>query len=155
MGYVQKQYQSCISLLDAGADPDYRPSLRLTIVQGKKRNQFLLMGGLSNDDVEAFRCLLRVDDFIDEQNYTMPHRTILGLLMANLEEEICLRPEDVNITDVTGQTPLAWAVCRGDDRAVVTLLSLRTEVNTVDGQHSEVVGHDEIEVLSLASACFS
>lgn len=113
------------------------------------------MGGLPNDDVEAFRCLLRVDDFIDEQNYTMPHRTILGLLMANLEEDICLRPEDVNITNVTGQTPLAWAVCRGDDRAVVTLPSQRTEVNTVDVQHSEAVDHDEIEVISLASACFS
>ena len=99
------------------------------------------MGGLSDDDVEALRCLTRGDDFIGEQNYTMLHRIVLGLSMATLEEEICLHPEDVNTTDVMGRTPLAWAACRGDDRAVVTHLSHGAEVNTLDVQHSGVVGH--------------
>ena len=99
------------------------------------------MGGLSDYDVEALRCLTQGDDFIDEQNYTTTHRIILGISMADLEEEIRLHPEDVNATDVMGRTPLTWAACRGDDRAIVTLLSHGAEVNTIDIQHSGVVGH--------------
>jgi len=136
-----KQYQTCVFLFNAGADPDYRPIAASDNSPRNKAHQFLLMGGLSDDDVEALRCLTRGDDFIGEQNYTMLHRIILGLSMVNLEEEICLHPEDVNTTDVMGRTPLAWAACRGDDRAIVTLLSHGAEVNTLDVQHSGVVGH--------------
>ncbi|MCJ1231805.1 hypothetical protein MMC12_008484 [Toensbergia leucococca] len=136
-----KQYQTCKFLFNAGADPDYRPIATSDNSPRNKAHQFLLMGGLSDDDVEALRCLTRGDDFVDEQNYTMLHRIILGLSMANLEEEICLHPEDVNTSDVMGRTPLAWAACRGDDRAIVTLLSHGAEVNTLDVQHSGVVGH--------------
>lgn len=136
-----KQYQTCKFLFQAGADPDYRPIAASDNSPRNKAHQFLLMGGLSSDDVEALRCLTRGDDFIDEQNYTMLHRIILGLSMADLEEEICLHPEYVNTADVMGRTPLAWAACRGDDRAIVTLLSHGAEVNTLDVQYSGVVGH--------------
>ncbi len=136
-----KQYQTCKFLLNAGADPDYRPIAASDNSPRNKAHQFLLMGGLSNDDLEALRCLTQGDDFIGEQNYTMLHRIILGLSMSNLEEEVCLHPEDVNITDVMGRTPLAWAACRGDDRAIVTLLSHGADANTLDIQHSGVVGH--------------
>ena len=136
-----KQYQTCKFLLSAGADPDYRPIAASDNSPRNKAHQFLLMGGFSDDDVEALRCLTRGDDFIGEQNYTMMHKIILGLSMASLEEEICLHPDDVNARDVMGRTPLAWAACRGDDRAIVTLLSHGAEVNTMDIQHSGVVGH--------------
>ncbi|MCJ1456869.1 hypothetical protein MMC28_007235 [Mycoblastus sanguinarius] len=136
-----KQYQTCKFLFNAGADPDYRPIAASDNSPRNKAHQFLLMGGLSDDDVEALRCLTRGDDFVGEQNYTTLHRIILGLSMANLEEEICLHPEDVNTSDVMGRTPLAWAACRGDDRAIVTLLSHGAEVNTLDIQRSGVVGH--------------
>ena len=136
-----KQYQTCKFLLNAGADPDYRPIAASDNSPRNKAHQFLLMGGLSNDDVEALRCLTRGDDFVDEQNYTLLHKIILGLSMADLEEEIRLHPEEVNTTDVMGRTPLAWAACRGDDRAIITLLSHGAEVNTLDIQHSGVVGH--------------
>lgn len=136
-----KQYQTCKFLLNAGADPEYRPIAASDNSPRNKAHQFLLMGGLSDDDAEALRCLTRGDEFVGEQNYTMLHRIILGLSMANLEEEICLHPEDVNTSDVMGRTPLAWAACRGDDRAIVTLLSHGAEVNTLDVHHSGVVGH--------------
>ena len=135
-----KRYQTCKFLFNAGADPDYRPIAASDNSPRNKAHQFLLMGGLSNNDVEALRCLTRDEDFIDEQNYTILHRIILGLSMADLEEEIRLYPENVNTTDVMGRTPLAWAACRGDDRAIITLLSHGAEVNTLDVQHSGVVG---------------
>ena len=136
-----KQYQTCKFLLNAGADPDYRPIAASDNSPRNKAHQFLLMGGLSDEDAEALRCLTRGDDFINEQNYTTLHKIILGLSMGDLEEEIRLHPENVNTTDVMGRTPLAWAACRGDDRAIVTLLSHGADVNTLDIQHSGVVGH--------------
>lgn len=136
-----KQYQTCKFLFNAGADPDYRPIAASDNSPRNKAHQFLLMGGLSEDAVEALRCLTQGGDFIDEQNYTALHRIILGLSMADLEEEIRLHPEDINATDVMGRTPLAWAACRGDDRAIVTLLSHGATVHTLDVQHSGVVGH--------------
>lgn len=136
-----KQYQTCKFLLNAGADPDYRPIAASDNSPRNRAHQFLLMGGLTDDDAEALRCLTRGDDFIDEQSYTTLHKIILGLSMADLEEEIRLRPEDINTTDVMGRTPLAWAACRGDDRAIVTLLSHGANVNTLDVQHSGVLGH--------------
>lgn len=99
------------------------------------------MGGLSDEDEEALRCVTQEDDFIDQQNYTMLHKIILGLSLLDLEEEILRHPEDINRPDVMGRTPLAWASCRGDERAIVTLLQHRAKVNTIDVQHSGVVGH--------------
>ncbi len=99
------------------------------------------MGRLSETDVEALRCLTQGDDFIGEQNYTALHNIILGFSMANLEEEICLHPEQINTRDIMDRTPIAWAACRGDDRAIVTLLSHGAEVNTLDIQHSAPVCH--------------
>lgn len=131
-----KQYQTCKFLLNAGADPDYRPIAASNNSPRNKAHQFLLMGGLSGDDADALRCLTRGDDFVDEQNYSILHRIILGLSLANLEDEIRHHRGDVNRPDAMGRTPLAWAACRGDDRAIVTLLSHGEEVNTLDVQHS-------------------
>ena len=73
-----KQYQTCKFLLNAGADPDYRPVAASDNSPRNKAHQFLLMGGLSDEDADALRCLTRGDDFIDEQNYTALHKIILG-----------------------------------------------------------------------------
>ena len=136
-----KQFQTCKFLLHAGADPDYRPIAASDNSPRNKAHQALLMGRLSQADVEALRCLTQDDDFIGEQNYTTLHKIILGLLLAGLEQEICLHPEEINNRDVMDRTPLAWAAYRGDDRAIVTLLSHRAEVNTLDVQHSAPVCH--------------
>ena len=136
-----KQFQTCKFLLHAGADPDYRPIAASDNSPRNKAHQALLMGGLPQEDVEALRCLTQDDDFIGEQNYTLLHKIILGLSMASLEAEICLHPEEINNRDLMDRTPLAWAACRGDDRAIVTLLSHGAEVNTLDVQHSAPVCH--------------
>ena len=55
-------------LFQAGAEPDYRPIAVSGNSPRNKAHQSLLMGGLSNKDEEALRCLTRGDDFIGEQN---------------------------------------------------------------------------------------
>ena len=136
-----KQYQTCRFLLQAGGDPDYRPIAVSDNSPRNKAHQFLLMGGLSDNDVDALRCLTRDDDFIEDQNYTKLHKIILGLSLADLEEEILCNRAEINQSDSMGRTPLAWAACRGDERAIVLLLSHGAEVNTIDVQYSGIVGH--------------
>ncbi|KAL8821216.1 MAG: hypothetical protein Q9191_007356 [Dirinaria sp. TL-2023a] len=136
-----KQYQTCKFLVHAGADVDYRPIAVSDNSPRHKANQFLLMGGLSEKDEEALRCVTQESDFVDEQNYTILHKIVLGLSLLDLEEEILRRPEEINTPDVMGRTPLAWAACRGDERAIVTLLQHRAKVNTIDVQYSGIVGH--------------
>ena len=99
------------------------------------------MGGLSNEDVEALRCVTGGSDFVDEQNYTTLHKIVLGFSLLDLEAEIRLHPQSINTPDAMGRTPLAWAACRGDERSIVILLRHHAKVNTLDVQHSGVVGH--------------
>ena len=83
-----KQYQTCKFLLHAGADPDYKPIAASDNSPRSKAHQALLMGRLSDADVEALRRLAQNDDFVDEQNYMILHKIILALSRANFEEEI-------------------------------------------------------------------
>ncbi|MCJ1381260.1 hypothetical protein MMC17_004369 [Xylographa soralifera] len=99
------------------------------------------MGDLSGEDEEALRCLIQGSDFIDDQNYTQLHKVVLGLSMLDLEETIRSQKNDINATDLMGRTALAWAACRGDDRAILTLLAHGAKVNTLDIQHSASVCH--------------
>ncbi|KAL8951443.1 MAG: hypothetical protein Q9222_002583 [Ikaeria aurantiellina] len=61
--------------------------------------------------------------------------------MIDLEKEILDQPDIVNATDIMGRTALAWAACRGDDRAFVTLLRYGAKANTLDIQNSAPVCH--------------
>ena len=131
----KNQFESCY--LANG----YRPIAASDNSPRNKAHQFLLMGGLSDSDVEALRCLTQDSDFVNEQNYTLLHRIALGLSMQDLEEALVQHPDLINVPDAMGRTALAWASARGDTRSIVTLLQHGAEVNTIDVQHSGVVGH--------------
>ena len=99
------------------------------------------MGDLCQEDEEALLCLTSGSDFISEQNYTQLHRIVLGLSLMDLEDEVLKRPDEVNAIDIMGRTALAWAACRGDERAIVVLLRFGAKVNTLDIQNSAPVCH--------------
>lgn len=99
------------------------------------------MGGISEEDEEALKVVAQESDFVDEQNYTSLHKIVLGLSLLDLDEELLRHPEQINTPDIMGRTSLAWAACRGNERAIVTLLQHRAKVNTIDVQFSGVVGH--------------
>ncbi|KAL8834483.1 MAG: hypothetical protein Q9170_003718 [Blastenia crenularia] len=136
-----KQFETCKFLVHAGADIDYRPIAASDNSPRHKAHQFLLMGGLSDSEVAALRCLTQDSDFIDNQNYTILHRIVLGLSMQDLEEELSHHSELIDTPDAMGRTALAWAAARGDERSIVTLLQHGAEVNTIDVQYSGIVGH--------------
>ncbi|KFY91368.1 hypothetical protein V498_05505 [Pseudogymnoascus sp. VKM F-4517 (FW-2822)] len=139
-----KQYKTCEFLVNAGADPEYRPIAANDNSPRIKACHFLLEGGLSEIAVGALRALAKgshFDDFIDDAKYTQTHRIVLGLSLLSLEEEIILHPEDIDTVDSMGRTPLAWAAARGDSRAIVTLLSHGADPNIIDVQLSGAVSN--------------
>lgn len=134
-----KQYETCEFLINAGADPDYRPIAASDNSPRIKACHFLLEGGLSKTATGALRTITkgsRFDDFIEEAGFTQTHRIVLGLSLLSLEEEIARSPDDVDAVDAMGRTPLAWAAARGDTSAIVTLLSHGADPNTIDVQLS-------------------
>ena len=76
------------------------------------------MEGLSDEDADALRVLTARGNFVDEQNYTILHHMVLGLQVGDLEEELKRYPDLLDVVDAMGRTPLTWAACVGDDRAV-------------------------------------
>ncbi|KAI0973587.1 ankyrin repeat-containing domain protein [Xylaria arbuscula] len=135
-----KQYATCIFLIRAGADSTYRPIASSDNSPRIKACHFLLEGGNSEEANEALRTITNgseyLDDFIEDSRFTLTHRIILGLSLKPLEEELILRPEDIDTQDSMGRTPLAWAAARGDNRSVVTLLRYGADPNIMDVQLS-------------------
>ena len=102
---------------------------------------FILQGGLSRQTVEILSCLTESSDFVDEQNYTKIHRIVLGLSLASLEEELAQHPEEIDVVDLLGRTPLIWAAARGNDHAVALLLGAGADPNALDVQYTSAISY--------------
>jgi ankyrin repeat protein len=139
-----KQYETCEFLVHAGVDADYRPLATSDNSPRIKACHFLLEGGLPDAGVDALRLIAKGghhENFIAESGFTQTHRIVLGLSFQSLEEELILHPEDIDMQDVMGRTPLAWAAARGDTHAVVTLLGHGADPNIIDVQISGPVSN--------------
>lgn len=136
-----KQYDTCRFLLHAGADPDYRPVAIYDNTPKNKAHDFLLQGSLTENAEEVLRQLTQGSDWIDEQNYTLLHKSVLGLSMTKIEDAILQHPDDVDTVDGMGRTPLCWAAARGDDRTVAILLAYGADPNTMDVQITTAVSY--------------
>ena len=97
-----------------------------------KACDILLRGNLRTSVVEILRCIAKDSDFIENQNFSPIHKIVLGLSLQDLETEIFRDPSNIDVVDAMGRTTLEWAAARGDDRAVVTLLSFGAEPNVMD-----------------------
>lgn len=105
-----------------------------------KVSDIILQGGLPREVIEAISCI-RSEDWIDEQTFPSLHKIVTGLSRRDLEDELLHNPENVNDVDALGRTALLWAAARGNERAVVTLLSCGADPNILDHQHAGPVSY--------------
>ncbi|KAK0128443.1 hypothetical protein ONS95_000416 [Cadophora gregata] len=136
-----KQWETCKFLLHAGADPDYRPISSHDNSPRTKVLDFILQGFLSKENEQTLSCLTSGNDWIEDQNFTLTHKVVTGISLANLEETILLHPEEIDAIDALGRTPLTWAAARGNEHAVGTLLSQGADPNTLDIQWTGPVSY--------------
>ena len=97
-----------------------------------KACDILLRGNLKSNVIDILRCISRDSEYIEAQAFAPIHKIVLGLSLLNLEDEILKDPANVDVRDATGRTALEWAAARGDDHAVITLLSFGADPNAMD-----------------------
>lgn len=59
----------------------------------------------------------------------------------SLEEEMVVRPENIEAVDALGRTPLIWAAARGNEHAVTLLLGAGADPNALDIQFTNAVSY--------------
>ncbi|KAJ6788207.1 hypothetical protein PWT90_02172 [Aphanocladium album] len=127
-----QQYETCKFLMLSGADPTYRPIAKSDDSPSDKAGDVILRGSLSEEATEILRIIAEGSDYIERQNFSKLHKIVLGICPGDLENTILEQPQIVDFPDATGRTPLQWAAARGDERAVITLLSWDADPNNMD-----------------------
>ena len=82
--------------------------------------------------IEILRAITEGSEFVENQNFNLIHRVVLGLSPEDLESAILRDAEDIDVPDAMGRSALEWAAARGDDRAVAMLLSYGADPNVID-----------------------
>lgn len=80
-------------------------------------------------------------DWIDDQDFPLPHKIIFGLSDARLEDELEGNPEATKLKDAQGRTALDWATARGQLDYMTLLISHGSEVNSMDAAGRTTVLH--------------
>lgn len=88
------------------------------------------------DAEEALRLITRGSDFIEEQDFTLIHKAVLGLTSTDLETALLQHPHDVDTPDRSNRTPLLWASALANEVHIALLLLRGANPNAADGHGS-------------------
>ena len=77
---------------------------------------------MDKEIIDFLRAVFSDRDFLEEQNFNLAHRIVLGLHGRRLADAIEERPNLIDSPDTRGNTPLTWAATRGDTASLQELL---------------------------------
>ncbi|XDG07710.1 hypothetical protein ABKA04_007325 [Annulohypoxylon sp. FPYF3050] len=125
----------CEELMRCGADlyycgtsgvPAFAFGLELVLRHGGHRKMSL------ESKAAHFERIYSGEDRYEQLALTPLHRIIISGDSTEAMKDITLYLNDLNKTDIFGQTPLAWAASHGDANALKTLVSYGSQVNISD-----------------------
>ncbi|KAI1087689.1 ankyrin repeat-containing domain protein [Rostrohypoxylon terebratum] len=130
-----KKPDICEELMRCGADPYYCgtsgvPAFALGLEYVLRHDGHRKMGPGST--VAHFERIYSGEDRYEQLALTPLHRIIIFGNKTEAIRDITMHLDDLNKTDIFGQTPLAWAAIQGDAKILRTLVSYGSEVNKPD-----------------------
>ncbi|KAF3938286.1 Ankyrin-1 [Dactylella cylindrospora] len=95
---------------------------------------FILRGKCNESEERALQCITESGegDWVEEQNFPLVHRIILGLSSKPLATELEERPDSVYLTDSQGRTALDWATARVQLEDMTLLIAHGADPNNMD-----------------------
>jgi ankyrin repeat protein len=78
---------------------------------------------------DNWRCLFDDEDYLESRNFPPLHKTILGLVRNNLQQQLEASTSTIDDRDADGFTALHWAAAKGDVDAVNALLEFGATPN--------------------------
>lgn len=87
----------------------------------------------SHERREGMKSLFPNPDLDELYEFSLLHKIVLGLISGHSVESLMrMDPNQIDMPDSTGRTPLFWAVIRGDSGATQQLLSCGPDLNRQD-----------------------
>ncbi|KAL8887444.1 MAG: hypothetical protein Q9215_004979 [Flavoplaca cf. flavocitrina] len=124
-------------LKDCGADVRAESTSRETPIEVAWNR--ILSGCLDERSELLLRHVFDNDDELDERQFTTLHKIVLGMIGKSLVEELEITTANINTTDSSGNTPLAWASARGDHESVTTLLMHGASITTANDVNAQPI----------------
>lgn len=104
---------------------------------------------LSNNDVLK---TIDLDDFMQQQQYTLVHKIVLGLSKLPLDMVLASSTCDIDKQDIRGNTPLWWAAAQGNLPAIRILLDCGANY-TIGGGLNQVPMHVARDAATVELLC--
>ena len=78
---------------------------------------------------DNWRCLFDDEDYLESRNFPPLHKTVLGLVRNDLQQQLEASASTIDDRDADGLTALHWAAAKGDIDAVNALLKFSATPN--------------------------
>jgi ankyrin repeat protein len=110
--------------------------------------------------VDGLCAFFDINGIMEEQQFTLIHRIILGRSNYNLADALHEFPELIDTPDMFGRTPLFWAVWRGDLESMELLLLNGADIgsSTYEGRtifHLMAQFPDGPKMFSILTTCYT
>ncbi|KAL8697162.1 MAG: hypothetical protein Q9201_007271 [Fulgogasparrea decipioides] len=134
---LQFRQISMVSLLiEQGADMYIQDCNNKTPLDTFYENYFITTG---DKRMESLLPIFERYDVFDHWNLRQIHLIILGWSSVNLATYLSITPDEVDVFDSWGRTPLMWAAWRGDSDSVAILLAYGADPKATSNDGNSVL----------------